>query len=140
MIDVDDLARWLVVAGSVGLTGAVNAVGEVHTMRDFLSAASAVAGFDGEFVHVDDDVELLAADVRYWAGPRSLPLWLPVEDAGFATRDGAAFLRTGGTLRPLVRTLEAVLADEMERGIDRARPGLTAMMRPTLRRVGFGAS
>ncbi|MER7524872.1 hypothetical protein ABTZ44_18885 [Microbacterium oxydans] len=42
------------------------------------------------------------------------------------TRSNAAFHETGGMLRPLVDTIERVLADERERGLDRERrAGLT---------------
>ena len=124
-IDVEDLADWIVSAGAAGITGVVNAVGEAHTMHDFFRAARSVAGFDGELITVDDG-ELLALDVHYWAGPRSLPLWLPIEAVGFAQRDGSAFVATGGRSRPLADTLTRVLTDEISRGLDRPRrSGLT---------------
>lgn len=124
-IDVEDLAAWIVGAGAAGLTGAFNAVGEVHTMDDFLRAAGSVAGFEGELIAVEDE-RLLALDVHYWAGPRSLPLWLPLEAGGFAQRDGSAFVATGGRSRPVADTLTRVLADEISRGVDRPRrSGLT---------------
>ena len=125
-IDVEDLADWIVRAGEAGLTGEFNAVGEAHTMDDFFRAARSVAGFDGELIAVDDD-ELLDLDVHYWAGPRSLPLWLPLEAASFAQRDGSAFAAAGGRSRPLADTLTRVLTDEISRGIDRPRrSGLTS--------------
>lgn len=124
-IDIEDLAEWIVMAGADRLTGTVNAVGTVHTMEDFFHAARSVTGFDDDLVAVDDDT-LLALDVHYWAGPRSLPLWLPVEAAGFARRDGTAFITAGGRLRPLTDTLTRVLADESSRNLNRSRrSGLT---------------
>jgi len=64
--------------------------------------------------------------VRYWSGPRSLPLWLPAEWSGFAQRNGAAYLASGGTLSPLPETLRRTVDDERRRGLDRARlSGLT---------------
>lgn len=77
VIDVGDLATWIVAAGISGVTGIVNAVGESHAFDNFLSEVSDVAGFTGELVTIDD-AWLLEHDVHYWAGPRSLPLWLPV--------------------------------------------------------------
>lgn len=125
VIDVDDLAAWIGQAGRVGHTGVVNAVGKVHPIRDFFRSAVDIAGFDDDLVEVDDDA-LLAQDVRYWAGPRSLPLWLPHSDAAFAQRSARAFQETGGVARPLDRTLAAVLADERSRGVSRPRrSGLT---------------
>lgn len=124
-IDVDDLAQWIVQAGAASHIGVVNAVGAVHTMEDFFRATRAATGFDGELVAIDDDT-LLAYGVHYWAGPRSLPLWLPIADGGFVQRDGASFLSAGGQLRPLADTLQRTLSDEVKRGIDRPRrSGLT---------------
>ncbi|MFV0634581.1 reductase [Demequina sp.] len=125
VIDVEDLAAWVVRAGAAAATGAVNAVGAVHTLGDVLEAAARVAEFSGRWAHADDDA-LLAADVRYWAGPRSLPLWLPADHGGFMRRSGARYLELGGTLTPLKETLERLLADERGRGLDRPRrSGLT---------------
>lgn len=124
-IDVGDLASWIVSAGGQRRTGTVNAVGAVHAMEQFLADAAAVTGFEGELVHLDDET-LLARGVNYWMGPRSLPLWVPAEDIGFAQRDNSAFLASGGTLRPLHETLQRTLDDEIARGIERPRrAGLT---------------
>lgn len=88
-------------------------------MDDFFRAARTTTGFEGELIAVDDDT-LLAHDLHYWAGPRSLPLWLPIADVGFVRRDGTSFLATGG-LRPLEDTLLRTLTDEVERGVGRPR-------------------
>lgn len=120
VIDVDDLAEWIVRAGTDRRIGIVNAVGVVHTMDDFFRAARTTTGFEGELIAVDDDT-LLAHDLHYWAGPRSLPLWLPIADLGFVRRDGTSFLATGGRLRPLEDTLLRTLTDEVERGVGRPR-------------------
>lgn len=126
VIDVADLATWIERAGRDGVVGAVNAVGDVHGLGDFLDLARIVVGFDGELVAVDD-ATLLDLDVRHWAGPRSLPLWLPAEDTGFLRRDNTAYLSSGGVLRTLAETLRRTLADETSRGLDRPRrSGLTA--------------
>ena len=125
VIDVADLAEWIAYAGREQVLGTVNAVGEIHTLKDFFLAASAAAGLDGELISAGDEA-LLAADIRYWSGPRSLPLWLPNSAHGFAQRDGSRFLRSGGSLRTLEDTLSRVIADEVDRGIDRSRrSGLT---------------
>lgn len=124
-IDVDDLAAWIVTAGHNGVVGTVNAVGQSHSLAGFLSEATDIVGFTGRFATIDD-ARLLAQDVRYWSGPRSLPLWLPLSDSGFATRSNAAFLAAGGAIRPLGETISRVLDDEMVRGLDRPRrAGLT---------------
>ena len=124
-IDVRDLAGWLISAGQRGLTGIYNAVGSERELSTVLLAAARVAGHTGELVSADDDW-LTAHGVNYWAGPRSLPLWLPRIDSAFARRSGRRFLAAGGTERNLQQTLEDVLADERARGLDRERrSGLT---------------
>lgn len=126
VVDVGDLAAWVVRAGQDGVTGTVNAVGDVHTFAELLSHARAVTGFDGDVVEADDSW-LLDHDVRYWAGSRSLPLWIPVEDSGFAQRSNHAFRASGGTVRPLADTIRRVLDDEVRLGVDRERrSGLAA--------------
>ena len=85
-----------------------------------LMAAAQVAGHTGELISADDDW-LTAHNVNYWAGPRSLPLWLPRSDAVFAQRSRSRFLDAGGTERNLMQTLQDVLADERARGLDRER-------------------
>lgn len=72
-IDVADLAAWLVRAGRARAAGRVNAVGHPHRMDAFLAAAAAVTGFRGDLVPAGD-AWLRDHDVRYWSGPRSLPL------------------------------------------------------------------
>ncbi len=126
VIDVADLARWIAQASVDVIVGTANAVGEPVAMADFFRLAAETAGSDGAVVELDDDA-LLAQDVNYWAGPRSLPLWLPLDDAGFAQRSGAAFRELGGRLTPLEETMRRVHADELSRGVDRdRRSGLTA--------------
>lgn len=109
VIDVSDLASWIERAGREGSTGAVNAVGTALPMADFFRTVAEVTGFGGVVVEVDDDV-LLANDVHFWAGPRSLPLWLPLSDSGFAQRSNRAFHATGGHTRPIQDTVADVLA------------------------------
>ncbi|MFF1541100.1 NAD-dependent epimerase/dehydratase family protein [Microbacterium sp. NPDC058269] len=122
VIDVDDLAAFIVGATC---SGAVNAVGDEHPLADVLDAVRAAAGHAGATV-VAEEEWLLAHDVEHWAGPRSLPLWLPPTMTGFMTRSNSAFHASGGQLRPLADTIERVIADERERGVDRERrAGLT---------------
>ena len=120
VIDVADLAAWIVRAGRAQVTGILNAVGESHPFDVFLAEASAVSGFADELVTAED-AWLLDHDVHYWAGARSLPLWLPVSDAAFAQRSNASFLAAGGVVRPLEETIARVLDDEKVRGLDRPR-------------------
>lgn len=125
VIDVADLADWIERSSRHGHVGVVDAVGEVHAMADFFRTAVLAAGYEGELVEVEDDL-LHAHDINYWAGPRSLPLWAPIEYVGHAHRSGAKLRASGGTLRSLQDTLRRVLIDERARGINRERrAGLT---------------
>ncbi|PFG18575.1 NAD-dependent epimerase/dehydratase family protein [Serinibacter salmoneus] len=131
-IDVADLAAWITSAGAGGLTGAINAVGPETTYGHVLELAAAAAGANPEYVEVED-AWLLARSVNYWAGPRSLPLWLPEEFSAMMRRSDAAFRAAGGRTRPLAETIERVLADERARGLDRERrSGLTAVEEASL--------
>lgn len=122
VIDVDDLAAYVVTATR---SGAVNAVGDERPLAAVLEAVRDAAGHTGGTVLAQEEW-LLAKEVGYWAGPRSLPMWLPAEMTGFMTRSNAAFHASGGRLSPLADTIERIVADERERGIDRDRSaGLT---------------
>jgi 2'-hydroxyisoflavone reductase len=127
VIDVRDLAAWIVDAGTAGLNGIFNAVGETTPLPVHLETARTVAGHAGPVVPVDQEW-LLAHDVEPWMGERSLPLWLPLPDyAGFNSRDGSAARAAGLVTRPLADTLADTLAWELASGPDRPRrAGLTA--------------
>ena len=125
VIEVTDLAAWIAHAGPTGHTGSVNAVGTSTPMDAFLKLAVEVTGFTGELVAVSNE-ELLAHEVAYWAGPRSLPLWLPPDHGGFSRRSGSRFRASGGQLSSLADTIARTLADEVNRDARRERrAGLT---------------
>lgn len=122
VIDVDDVAAFAVTAPA-GLVA--NAIGDVHPLGGLLDRVRAIAGHTGPTVTFSDD-ELVASDVEYWMGERSLPFWLPADMPGFMTRSNAAYRAAGGHLSPLDETIARVLADEIARGLDRPRhAGLT---------------
>lgn len=120
VIDVRDLARWIADAGTRRLTVTIDAVGNSHSLADVLSLCATVAGHTGMMVSADDDW-LLKQGVNYWAGPGSLPLWLPVEATGFSRRNNARYKDAAGQLRPIEETIDAVLRDERARGLERER-------------------
>src|SRR5690625_2765703 len=124
-IDIRDLVDWLLSAISRRLTGTYNIIGSPVSFAEFLQQAARVAGFSGELVTAGDE-RLGEQGVSYWAGPRSLPLWLPAADIPFAQRSSARFFAAGGRTRDLPDTLEEALRDERVRGLDRQRrSGLT---------------
>ena len=114
IIDVRDLAQWLVTATEARLTGTFDAVGPAIPFHEMIAqtgegvAAAQVPGREAakpiRLIWADPD-DLLHLDVRPWAGPRSLPLWLPGEEyAGMRDRDVSSTLAAGLAPRPLAET------------------------------------
>jgi 2'-hydroxyisoflavone reductase len=125
IIDVRDLAAWCISAGLAGTVGVINAVGDVHGFDEVIERARSVASHAGAVVEASP-AWLAEHGVTYWAGPRSLPLWLPDEFTGFCRRSNAAFRAAGGEPRDLTETLRDTLDDERARGLKRDRKaGLT---------------
>lgn len=120
IIDVRDLAAWILTAAENGTTGALNAVGEPVPFADYLAEARQLAGGRGDVVAAPGDW-LAERGVNYWAGPDSLPLWLPPGHDGFATRPNAAAKAAGLQTRPWTDTLRDSLAYERGLGLGRAR-------------------
>jgi 2'-hydroxyisoflavone reductase len=126
VVDVEDLASWLVSAAERRTAGIFNAVGDVTTFAAVLEACVEAARRSPRFVEATD-AWLIDAEVEPWAGTESLPLWLPREEyAGFMTRSNDAARSAGLTLTPLADTVGAALRWEREQGLDRdRRAGLT---------------
>ena len=121
VIDVRDLASWLVDTGERRLSGVFNVVGETIPLPDHLALAREVAGHTGP-VAAAGPGWLTAHDVQPWMGERSLPLWLPLPAyAGFSSRDGSAARTAGLTTRPLAETLADTLAWELGRNLQQPR-------------------
>jgi 2'-hydroxyisoflavone reductase len=109
LIDVRDLAQWIVHAAAVRLTGIYDAIGPTRSRGEMLAECAAALGSSCRFTWVNRAF-LEAQDVRRWAGPRSLPLWLPLPDfAGFATRDTTPARNAGLNLRALSETARDTL-------------------------------
>lgn len=126
VVDVEDLASWLVTAAERRTPGILNAVGDVTTLAAVLDACAAGALRSPHFVEAGDEW-LLGAGVESWAGSESLPLWLPGEEyAGHSTRSNDAARAAGLSLTPLADTVRSALRWERELGLDRdRRAGLT---------------
>ena len=115
IIDVRDLAAFILAAGLAGLHGHVNAVGEQTSLHDALRMARSAGEsyrpspntMEPGVSSVPYDLTRLEADeVNVWAGPRSLPLVPPPgpEHAGFARRSDARSLAMGLQRRGLQET------------------------------------
>ncbi len=120
IIDVRDLAAWILTAAESGTTGALNAVGEPVPFAAYLEESRQLADGEAEVVVAPEDW-LASHGANYWAGPDSLPLWLPPGHEGFATRSNAAARAAGLRTRPWMDTLRDTLADERRRGLGRER-------------------
>lgn len=121
VVDVRDVAALLLACGDRAVSGPVNVSGEYLPFEAVIDASADVARFTGTRVPVSP-AWLAEHDVQPWAGPRSLPLWLPLpEYAGFGSRSTSRAVDLGLHCRCLDSTLTDVLADERARGLDRPR-------------------
>src|SRR4051794_40220356 len=113
VIDVRDLAGWIVRAAEDGLAGTFNAVDRPTTREALIETCRRVVGTDAEIVWVDGDF-LATHEVGEWM---ELPLWL--HDPGYGgmlSGDPAPALAAGLTTPPLAQsardTLEGVRSGE----------------------------
>lgn len=125
-IDVRDFAEWIVDAGEQDLAGDYDAIGQHQPLPDLLAQLAAAVGVDVEFVPATAE-QLTEAKVNPWAGPRSLPLWLPPDYDGMKSHDPTPSLEAGMPVRPLADAVTDALARERELGLERERKaGLTS--------------
>jgi nucleoside-diphosphate-sugar epimerase len=126
VIDVRDLAGWIVRAAEDRLAGTYNAVDRPLRRDTLLETCRAVAGTDAELVWVDPAF-LLEHEVGEWM---ELPLWLADPAyAGMLSVDPARAFAAGLETRPLEETVRDTLAwvasgeapAHTEAGLDRAK-------------------
>jgi 2'-hydroxyisoflavone reductase len=120
IIDVTDLATWIVNAGEKGIVGTYDAVGPTSPTGELIEEIAALVGFKGELVRASTE-QLVAAEVNPWSGPRSLPLWLPPGHEGVKSHDPAPSIAAGMPVRPFSEAVADALERERELGLDRAR-------------------
>lgn len=127
VIDVRDLANWLLDCIEGHLTGTFNTVGPLLSFEQWVALSREIGGHTGEVVRVPGGW-LLDHEVDWFMGPESVALWLATAgDYGFASRSNAAAERSGLRHRPARELLADLLADERARGLGRPRQaGLSA--------------
>jgi 2'-hydroxyisoflavone reductase len=105
VIDVRDLAEWLVNCVERGVTGIFNAMGTPVPFPAHVAAAKEAAGSDARAVPAPE-AWLQERGVSEWSGERSLPLWLADRSwYGMNARSLARAQAAGLIQRPLVETL-----------------------------------
>lgn len=110
LIDVRDLARWIVDAAERGTSGVFDGVGPQLTRKEFLRQVTEGADTPVELVWADAEA-LETLDVLPWAGPRALAMWVPMPElVGMMARDDTASVRAGLVCRPVAETARDTLA------------------------------
>jgi nucleoside-diphosphate-sugar epimerase len=125
VVDVRDLAAWIVDAAERRLTGVYDGTGPAMSRGEFLErVARGVSSPDSpdspgstdspaeptSFTWVPQEF-LAEQKVEPWSGPRSVPVWLPLpEYAGLCDHDVTASLAAGLTVRPLEESARDTLA------------------------------
>lgn len=133
MIDVEDLAAWIIHCAQARPQGTFNATGVTTDLAQVIGLAQEVAKSSLP-PRVVSDRDLQAAGVTSWMGPRSLPLWIDDPDFRFfATLATTKARSVGLKLRPLRETLSAALRYEECRSAPR-RAGLSDADEVRLRR------
>jgi 2'-hydroxyisoflavone reductase len=105
LIDVRDVAGWIMQMLETGETGSFNVTGPDYrlSMKALLEECRAATASDASFTWVADDF-LLEQGVTPWS---EMPLWIPreYERAGFQATNCDKAIRAGLRFRPLAETI-----------------------------------
>jgi nucleoside-diphosphate-sugar epimerase len=124
LIDVRDLADWIVTAAEQHLDGTFNAAGPSMPLSEVLATAALVGGSGAEPLAVPV-ARLRELGIGSWMGPASMPLWIDDPGArGLSTMSAERALAHGLRCRPLAETLRGALEFEERRTTPR-QAGLT---------------
>lgn len=110
LIDVRDLADWLITAAAERVAGTYDGANRPMTPVDFMTQTAAGVGSDPEFTRVSDAF-LVRKGVHPWMASDPCRMWLPRPDlAGFMARDMAPSFDAGMACRPLSDTAREMWA------------------------------
>jgi 2'-hydroxyisoflavone reductase len=127
IIDVRDLAEWMIAMVEQRQVGIYNATGPEYrlTIGQVLDESRSVSGSDARITWVSERF-LLDAGVQPWS---QIPLWVPAEDpdnAGFDAVNCAKAIGAGLRFRPLAETIRDTLAWDARLPAERElRAGIT---------------
>jgi hypothetical protein len=120
VIDVRDLAAWILDAADARTTGTFDAVGETMPLARLLDEVAVGVGAEPTFTWVASDF-LSEQGVEPWAGEGSIPLWLPrPEYDGMMSHSPQPAMEAGLRPRPVAETARDTLG-ETAIGIGEAR-------------------
>lgn len=115
ILDVADLAGWIVHCVVNRICGTFNIGGEATTLGEVYAHCVAITGSSAQ-ARVVDDTMLLKHGVRPWKGPRSLPLWIPDPALRYMSiLDCSKAKLQGFSTRPMEETLAAAQRYEESR-------------------------
>jgi 2'-hydroxyisoflavone reductase len=140
VVDVVDLASWLVLAAERRSQGAFDAVGPRTDLGTVLAVCAELCSAGGRpILHEVDEALLHDQGVAPWAGPDSLPLWLPAAAWSVMSRSGDRAREAGLRSRSMHDTVRASHRWEAERGLLRRREaGLTPEREAAVLRAAAG--
>ncbi|GCE31893.1 hypothetical protein KDA_73770 [Dictyobacter alpinus] len=122
LIDVRDLAEWIIRMAETERNGIYNANGPASplTMQDLLETCKIVSEKQGTFTWINDSF-LLKKGVEPWS---QMPLWIPDEEEGlkgFQAFDVQKALATGLIFRPLAKTVQDTFTWDAQRSPNEKR-------------------
>ncbi|MEJ7832377.1 MAG: epimerase [Nocardioides sp.] len=110
IIDVRDLASWIVDSAETRRTGVYDGIGPAMPIAGLLAQAAAGAGVRPRLTWVPQEF-LEQQEVEPWAGDRSVPLWLPRPAYdGMLSHDVTPSIEAGLSIRPVSDTTRDTLA------------------------------
>lgn len=128
VVDVRDLAEWLLDCAERDTVGTFDAVGPAVPFGDWVELCREIGGHTASVHEVSADW-LLEHDVAMFMGPRSMAMWVDERGdfRGWSRRSGVRALHAGLRHRPRADMVADLLAWEITEGLDRPRgAGLTA--------------